>query len=180
VAGTVSLVLLPPTEAAAALLVVAGGAKVMGPHAARASLAAAGARVPELFVKVLGAAEMALGLLVIVQPTRAAVLLLAAAYGCFALFVVVLVRRGRRGLDCGCFGSARTEATLYHASLNALVCAICLAAAVAPPPSAGWVFDQAPLTAAALCAGIGAVAYAAYLAFTALQGAWGSYTAGGS
>jgi hypothetical protein len=62
--------------------------------------------------------------------------------------------------------------------LNAVALAVCLLAAAAPPRGPGWILARAPLTAVAICSGVGAAAYAAYLLFTAFPRAWRSYGSG--
>jgi hypothetical protein len=166
---------LPAAFAAGGLLIVAGVWKAVRPGPAQAALVTAGWRVPAPAVRLLGAVEIALGSAFVLRPGPATGTGAALAYASFALFVVRLLRRARGGVECGCFGPTSGEATAFHAWLNGVLCAVCVAAAVAPPPPASWVAGRAPLTAIALAAGLAAIAYATYLAFTLVPAAWGAY-----
>jgi hypothetical protein len=171
-----ALALLPAAYAAAGLLVVAGALKLGRPGSARAALATAGWGVPAPLVRSLGAAEIVLGAAFVLRPGVVTAAAAAAAYACFALFVVRLLRRARAGVECGCFGTAGGEASAFHVWLNGALCALCAAAALAPPPAPSWIAARAPLFAFALVAGIGATVYATVVAFAAVPRAWASYT----
>jgi hypothetical protein len=167
--------LLPAVAAAGGLLIVAGAFKAARPAATRAVLVAAGFRAAGPAVRLLGAAEIALGAALLLRPGRVDAALAAAAYACFALFVVRLLRRGADGVDCGCFGGAGGEASAFHLWLNVTLCAVCALAAAAPPPPLTWIAGLEPLTGVALLLGVAAIVYAAFLAFTLVPKAWGSY-----
>jgi hypothetical protein len=176
--STLALVLLPALTAAGLLLVVSGAIKVARPGPAHAALAAAGLVLPSWCVRALGAAEGALGVFVVLRPGATSALAAALAYGGFALFVARLRRIAGGDAGCGCFGADGGAATTYHALLNALVCGICVAAIVAPPPGPSWLLSRPPLEAAAFGLGTCAIAYACLLAFSAVPRAWRSYTPG--
>jgi hypothetical protein len=171
-----SAALLPAFSAAALLLAIAGVAKVTSPYLAQASLSAAGVRIPAVAVRLLGAGELAVGGAAFLEPTTFTAAATAVAYGGFCLFTVRLLRTtaGTR-VDCGCFGGAGSEASPVHLGLNAIAFAICIGATAAPPPGPDWVLARAPLTATAICLGVAAATYAAYLVFTAFPRAWRSY-----
>jgi hypothetical protein len=173
-----SAALLPAFAAAALLLAIAGAAKVVSPYPARGSLSAAGIRVPLVAVRVVGAGEAAVGAAALVEPGTVTALAAALAYGGFCVFTVRLLRATGGEVDCGCFGAAGSEAGPVHLVLNGVAFAVCLLAATAPPPGPGWVLAHAPLTTVAICAGVGAAAYASYLVFTAFPRAWRSYGSG--
>ena len=169
--------LLPLFGVACALLVAAGAAKSRSPSAARGALAAVGLTVPNPCIRLLGAAEIAIGGWAALRPTALTGGMVAALYGTFAAFVLASMRAGEAA-PCGCFGAADTEIGLMHAALNAVACAVGIAAAIAPPPGIGSVLDREPLVAMSLALGIAGAAFAAYLAFTAFPGAWRAYGAG--
>jgi hypothetical protein len=167
-------VLFPLFAVVCALLVGAGALKLRSPSAARA----AGLWVPSVAVRVLGAAEVAIGVGGAARPSTLTALPVALAYGAFAAFVLVLMRSGGTA-DCGCFGANGTEVGLVHAVLNAAACGLAFAAAFAPPPGIPWILTREPLIAAPLTLGMVAAAAAAYLAFTEFPTAWRSYGTGG-
>jgi hypothetical protein len=171
-------VLLPAFSAAAILLVIAGASKIASPYMAQASLSTAGLPAPLTGVRVLALAEAAVGAAALIEPTPLTAAAAALAYGAFCLFTLRLLRLADEGVDCGCFGGAGSEVGGVHVGLNAAAFAVCVAAALAPPPDLGWVFHRTPLTAIAVCIGTGAIAYASFLAFTVLPRAWQSYSRG--
>jgi hypothetical protein len=171
------VVLLPWIGVVCGVLVIAGVAKARSPASARDALSAVGLTVPAPVIRGLGVAEIAAGGGAAVWPTAATCALVAALYAGFTLFVLVSMR-APRGAPCGCFGAAETEVGLLHLALNVIACAIGVAAAIAPPRGIGWMLGRAPLTAAPLALGLAAATFAAYLAFTALPGAWRAYGSG--
>jgi hypothetical protein len=174
-ASITGLALLPAVFAAGGLLIVAGGWKAVRPAPALAALTTAGWPLPRPVVRSIGAVEIALGSALMLEPGPASAAGAAIVYACFALFVVRLLRRAHAGVECGCFGPTSGEATAYHVWLNSALCAVCALAAVVPPPPVSWVAGRTPLSAFALAVGLGAIAYATYLAFTLVPGAWNAY-----
>jgi hypothetical protein len=171
-------VLLPAFAAAAILLVIAGASKIASPYMAQASLSTAGLPAPLTGVRALALCEAAIGTAAVLEPSMLTALAAALAYGAFLLFTVRLLRMADEGVDCGCFGGAGSEVSRVHVTLNAAAFAVCVAAAIAPPPGPGWVFQHAPVVAVTVCVGIGAIAYASFVAFTVFPRAWQSYSRG--
>ena len=162
-----------------ALLVIAGAHKVLRPRAARESLALVGIPVPGPAIRALGAVEMALGAVAAGWPTVITGTLVAVAYGAFCVFVgVLLVRNPGEAADCGCFGGDEHTAGRLHLALNALACGIAAASTVAGAHGLGWVLSRSPLVAPSVVIGLLAATYAAYLAYTLVPRAWGSYGRG--
>ena len=162
-----------------ALLVTAGGHKILVPQGARDSLVLVGITAPTIAVRALGAAEVALGVVAAVRPTVFTAALVALVYGAFGGFVVLLlVRNPGRSVDCGCFGGAEHGAGRLHVALNGLACAVAAASAAVGAHGIGWLLGRAPLTAMSLLIGVLAASYAAYLAYTVVPQAWGSYGTG--
>jgi hypothetical protein len=160
-------------------LVVAGAAKLRSPSSARGALSALGLPAPNLAIRALGAAEIAIGGVAAFRPTALTAAMVAAIYGAFTAFVLVSMR-DRGAAPCGCFGAVETEVGPVHAVLNAVACAIGIAAAIARPRGIGWMLGREPLTAMALALGMAGATFAAYLAFTALPIAWRAYGTGRS
>src|SRR5690606_24134571 len=80
VGHTRGYVVLGPLHIASAVLILAGVSKVANPAAARGALGVLGMRWPAALVRMLGAAEVGLGVVVIVRGGRAPAALLAGAY----------------------------------------------------------------------------------------------------
>jgi hypothetical protein len=159
--------------------VVAGAGKLASPDGAHAALEAAGIRVPSGAVRVLGAAELAVGLVAICTPGTLTALLVALAYVGFAAFTVRLLRVAGGRVDCGCFGVSGSEVGKLHVALDVAAAAVAAVACLAPPPGAGWIAARSPGIAIPLAIGTLGAVYAAYLAFTQLGAAWRSYPAAG-
>lgn len=170
--------LLPAFAAAAILLVIAGASKIASPYMAQASLSTAGLPAPLTGVRLLALCEAAIGTAALIEPSTPTAVAAALAYGVFCLFTVRLLRMAGEGIDCGCFGGTGSEVSRVHVTLNAAAFAVCVAAAIAPPPGPGWLFHHAPVIAVTACIGIGAIAYASFLAFTVFPRAWQSYSRG--
>jgi methylamine utilization protein MauE len=168
--------LLPGFWVACALLIIAGAAKLRSPAAAVGALRTAGLRTPAVGVRLLGAAEIAIGAFAVARPSVASAATVAVLYAGFALFVLRLLH-SRDPAPCGCFGAAGPEVSRMHPGLNVAACAVATASALAPPPGIGWVLRQDPLLALSLAVGMAGAAFAAFLAFTALPAAWRAYEA---
>jgi hypothetical protein len=158
-----------------ALLVVAGLQKLRAPRRAVDSLRLVGLPARAAAVRVIGVAELSIGVVAALWPTALSASLVALAYAVFVGFLALLLRRAAGAADCGCFGDVEMPAGPIHLALDAAACLVAIVAAVNPPRGLGWVLTRAPLQAVALTAGICGAAFAAYLAFTALPGAWGAY-----
>ena len=115
----------------AVLLAIAGGTKVLTPAATAAALQ--GARLPSdaRLVRLLGLAEVALGVVVLTGGGVLPAALLCVAYITFAGFAW---RQSRKGEGCGCFGEATAPATTLHVAINVLGAALAALAVVWPPP----------------------------------------------
>ena len=125
-----------PYALACALLVVAGVSKVRRPSRARAG------------DRVLGAGEVALGVLAFAEHRLAPLVALS-----YAVFVVVAARAKARQRACGCFGGEERLPTTAHVALNAAL-AVSAAAAVtgdaAPTAYLGFTYAVLLATAAYL------------------------------
>ncbi|MCB0995683.1 MAG: hypothetical protein KDB21_11365 [Acidimicrobiales bacterium] len=132
-----------PFLIASLLVAVGGAAKVVAPTSTTRALAGVGVPTRAWMVRALGVTELALGALAAPIGGRILPGLVAVAYVCFALFVVVALRAGDRVASCGCFGSATTPPSRLHVAVN-LVCAgvAAVAAAADLDPLADVLADQ--------------------------------------
>lgn len=104
------------TWIASALLVLAGTAKVRWPSGTVDALAGAGLPARRWAVRMLGGAEVAVGVTVLTVGGTVPAATTAALYAGFAGFVVR--QRRRTGAPCGCFGEARTPVGAGHLVVN--------------------------------------------------------------
>ncbi len=168
--------LTPPFLLAAAVLLVAGVAKLRAPAGAVRALLTLGVPARAGHVRMFAAAEIALGAVCAVAPTRAGALALALLYGLFALITALLARRR---VSCGCFGEAQGDspASSAQAMISGMLAIVAAACALQAPHSVGWVLTRPVPTAAVLSVGIAGAAYAAVLAYTLLPQAWSAWSA---
>ncbi len=152
-------VLVGPYLAAATLLVLAGAGKVRDPMSLVRALRPLGLRPPAVGVRVLAAAEAALGVAALLTSARPVAAAVAASYAVFSGVVVVARARGGVLASCGCFGRLDTPATRLHAVLTAALAGVGAAMAVRPWGGLRALLADAPghgvpllLTAAALAA----------------------------
>jgi len=114
-----------PYLAAALLLLVAGVAKTRSPLSLVKALRAAGlpVRAPLLarWVRVIAAAEAAIGAAALAHPTRLLALGVAISYAGFTAFVLRALRSDSPLASCGCFGKLDTPPTPGHAVLTGLL-----------------------------------------------------------
>jgi hypothetical protein len=161
------------------LLAVAGARKIVVPRPTRESIALVRLRIPASVVRALGAAELSLAGIAAIWPTPVTTGLVALAYGAFCVFVLLLlVRHPGSAADCGCFGGADDGVGRLHLALNVLACGVAAAGTAVGVQGVGWVVGRSPLVAPSLIIGMLAASYAAYLAYTVMPRAWGSYGSG--
>jgi hypothetical protein len=122
-------ILAGPFVAAAALLALGGWFKVRRPEPTARALRNAGLGVFAPLARVLGAAELAVGLGALAFDTRVLPGLVAGSYLAFAAFVASSLARETPAPDCGCFGQTESPPTVVHLALN--LGAVAVAAAVA-------------------------------------------------
>lgn len=153
-----------PYLAAALLLVVAGAAKVRDPLPLVRALRSARLPAPVAGVRLLAAAEVALGLAAVLAGGRTTAALVAASYAVFTGFVLLARRRGGVLASCGCFGRADTPATTGHVLVTGVLALLAAVVAVAPigplhevlaaGPGAGLPLVLAVVTVAVLLHGV--------------------------
>jgi hypothetical protein len=170
----VSAALAPAFATVAALLVVAGATKVRNPLPARLALRAIAAPSGPVAVRVVGAAEIAIGALCLVRPDAIAAGLLTLAYVVFACFVWQLLRAGG-SVPCGCFGASLFEPSRLHVAMDLVAAAVALIAIASAPPAL-FAISSAPASEALVLATIAAATYLGVLAFTFVPELWRSWT----
>jgi hypothetical protein len=117
---------------AAGLVLIAGAAKVIRPTATSDALALSRVPAATHLVRLLGAGELALALVVFAVGGRLAFAALSLAY---AGFVVVAARQQRAGRGCGCFGAPTATVGPLHLVTDVVATVIAAAAAVLVVPS---------------------------------------------
>ena len=153
--------LAAPFLAASALLVGAGVPKLGDPMPLVRALRSTGLPAGRALVRVVAAAEVALGLWAIARPGALNAALVCAAYLVFTGFVALALKRGGVLGSCGCFGKADTPPTRSHLAVTGGLAVLAGAVALAPGRCA-WT-TEAP---AAL---VGTLALAGLLTFLAWQ-----------
>jgi hypothetical protein len=165
----------PMFATAAALVVLAGASKLRSREGTRAALSAVGLPGGEPIVLFIGAGEVALGLVCLASPGRAAAGCLAAAYLAFALVIALLLRLDT-AVPCGCFGAASFSASKLHLALDLLAAGVCLAAAAVGVPGLFTLADG--VQGVVLLLGVAGATYLSFLAFALVPQLWRSYGSG--
>ncbi|HEX7094411.1 MAG TPA: MauE/DoxX family redox-associated membrane protein [Acidimicrobiales bacterium] len=155
-----------PFTAAALLLIPSGAIKAIRPDATRRALRAAGLAGPRTAVRLLGVAELATAIGVIVAGGRWWAASVGLLYAGFTLFLVVALWRRAPVRSCGCFGEAGAEPSPLHVGIDAAAVAVAALALSDPLPASLDVVRDGGADAAVLIAGALVVAAGAYLAFT--------------
>lgn len=133
--GVVALI----TAIAGVVLAAAGITKVVGPGPAAQTLTAIGLRGTPTTARLLGIAEAAVGLGILVSTSWLAPAAGAIAYLSVSVAVVVLRRRSPT-TPCGCFGQWSEPPSMRHVvvtTTSAVVCAIAAATDTVAGPPAG-------------------------------------------
>lgn len=126
-----------PFLAISVLLAVAGVMKLYRPRFTAGALRGVGIPANETAVRLLGAAELAVGTWAVVTGGPAGAAAVGVFYVGFAVFVVVALRSGSPISSCGCFGSDDTPPSIGHLVLD--VMASLVAFWVALNPLGPWV-----------------------------------------
>lgn len=120
--------------AAALLLGIAGIAKVLHPAATQVALRTAGLPSARWAARGLGAAEVVLAAVTLAVGGRLGGAIVAVAYLGFAGFSARLLRVGRGGVSCGCFGGDDSPVTRLHVWLNVGLAAAAIVSVLDPGP----------------------------------------------
>ncbi len=168
----------PLVSVLAVVVMVAGAGKLRAPAAAADALRSAGLPAGALPARLAGAAEAAIGGLVLLAPSRPALALMAVLYAALGAFAVRLLLAAERAASCGCFGADAPPSPL-HAAFDAGAAVVAAGAAFRPPPGLPELAARAPLPGIALVAGCCAAAYAVTLVLGRLPGAFAAYRPSG-
>jgi uncharacterized protein YjeT (DUF2065 family) len=155
-----------PLVVVSLVLIAAGVAKALRPAPARQALGSIGLTVRADLIRVLGAAEVALGVSAAWCGGPVPAALVALAYAGF-LLISRRLSRGSADAGCGCFGSAGSRPGALHLWLNALAGA---GAAAGATTGGGGIVSLAGTPGAGVLAIAGCLLAAALLvaAFTVL------------
>jgi uncharacterized membrane protein YphA (DoxX/SURF4 family) len=169
----------PLVSVLAVVLMVAGAGKLRSPAAAADALRSAGLPAGAIPARLAGAAEAAIGALVLVAPSRPSLALMAVLYAVLGAFALRLLRAAEPAASCGCFGADAPPSPL-HAAFDAGAAIVAALAAIGPPPGLPELAARAPLPGVALVAGCCAAAYAVTLVLGRLPEAMAAYRPRGS
>ena len=148
-----------PLFIALGVLVVAGVAKTLRPSPTAAALSALSVPQPLIAARLLGVAEIILGLSAAIFGLPVLYGLVAAAYGAFTLFVLWALNGNQQVVSCGCFGHEDTPPTMGHVVFNAVAVAIAALAVTDPTTIADFdgTLAEGVLTVAAVALGVATV-----------------------
>ncbi len=167
----------PLVSVLAAVLVGAGLGKLRAPAAAADAMRAAGFHSGALSARLVGAAELGVGALALIAPSRPSLAAMAGIYALLGWFAARLLRRPEPVVSCGCFGADAPPSRL-HAGFDITAAAAAALFAVDPPSGLPELAARAPLAGAALVVGCCACAYAVSLALRYLPQAATAYSPG--
>lgn len=121
-----------PFVVAAALLALGGLFKVRRPAPTARALRAAGLAALAPAARLLGAAEVAVGVGALAVDSAVVSGLVAAFYLGFAAFVARALTQAAPVEDCGCFGAADSPPSVLHLALDAAAAGVAVAVALGP------------------------------------------------
>jgi hypothetical protein len=161
-------ILLPSLLTVAAVLVWAGLAKLRAPATAVGALREAGLPGGRAAVVALAAGEVAVGTACVLAPSRVIAAAVGLMYVAFALFTLRLMRVGRAGSSCGCFGEGGAPAHGGHVALNLLAAGLAGLALIDPPEGLVGLFGRNGWLGALILLTLGCAAWAIGLLYGAL------------
>ena len=157
-----------PFAAACVLLLIAGVYKLRRPEPTAGALRGVGWPSSLGLVRVVGAAELALGLAALLTSDRAIAALVGAAYTSFASFVAVALRSCSPIQSCGCFGEIATPPSMTHVLTNVVAAGTAVAVAIGGLPSLADVLHEQPNEGVPFVVLVGVTVYLVYLLLTEL------------
>ncbi len=166
----------PLLYVASGFLLISGVTKLRTPAPASSALRNASLPSAYFFVRLIGAAESAVGTLCLVNPSRTTSFALAGFYLSFAGFLTYLLKAKPEVQSCGCMGSREVPPSRLHIGLNVFggLVGVCAGVFHAPPL---WSVVQADLPASpALLLGCLGLGYFFWVAINDLPAAWTSYS----
>jgi hypothetical protein len=117
----------------AGVLAVGGVAKLVGPEATVPMLRALGLPPRPLVARLLGTAEVVVGVAALLLGGRVLAGLVALFFAAFTVAVLRL-RAGGEAVSCGCFGRSSAPPTLVHVAVDGVAALVALVAVVVDPP----------------------------------------------
>jgi uncharacterized membrane protein YphA (DoxX/SURF4 family) len=151
----------------ASLLAVGGVAKVLRPLSAVLAMRAIGLPSGTLLVRLLGIAEIAVAVWVILTAAPIAAALMGVAYLAFAGFVAVAMRSADRR-SCGCFGEASTPPGVAHIVVDLAAAMVSAAAVIGEVPSLSDMLSDGFFESALIVAGSALAVYLLIAVLTTL------------
>ena len=169
--------LAAPLFAAALMLAGAGASKVRRPTATAKALYAAGLPSASWLVRALGLAELAVGVGVLISPTRLATAAAGLLYLGFGAFLATLLLRRNAGASCGCAGAHEVPPSWLHVLLNLAAAAVAFAVATLPetPPGILAFASKQPFAGIPFVFGALLIAWLAGLVVTYVPTLFASY-----
>lgn len=121
-----------PVTAVMILLLIAGAQKIIDPSDTSGALRAARLPASPQLVRLLGFAEVGVGVVFLVWGGPIPVAMAAVLYAGFAWFVINALVRKLPIASCGCLGSTETPPTMVHVVMNTAAVAVLIAGVVVP------------------------------------------------
>jgi hypothetical protein len=160
---------------AGGLLVAAGVVKLARPLATARAMYAAGLPGGSTIVRVLGLAEVVVGVWFLAAPSPWTGAGLAVMYLAFAGFIGFLLIARPGTASCGCAGAGDVPPSAIHVLLNALAAAAAVGAALDPPASLVGTLSSLGAASVPFAIGLVTAAYLAAVAVTDLPPALAAY-----
>jgi hypothetical protein len=159
---------------AAELLLWSGGAKLLRPESTIQALRATRLPAGGLAVRLLGAVEVAAGVLCLAHPSTASEVLLSILYLGFSGFILLSLAAEIRPSSCGCFGSSNAPPSWLHVAVD-LLAAVSGFAVLTNPRELLDVARHTPFAGVPFLAGLVLAAYLTELVISTLPGLFFSY-----
>ena len=151
-----------------ALLVLAGAAKFRDPAPTIGAMRALHLPSSRMLVRIIGVAEIALGIVAGLTGQPIATALVALAYGVFTVFVGAAMRSGTDIQSCGCFGAVDTPPSWVHLIANASIMVIAILCAVGGTNSLPDQLSRQPLMGIPFVIVLGVLTYMTVVVLTVL------------
>lgn len=169
-------ILAPLLYIAAGFLLISGIAKFRRPTPTSSALRNAGFPSSVVVVRLIGAAEFAVGTLCLASPSRLLSFALGTLYLSFAAFLVYLLQVKPEAQSCGCMGSREVPPSRLHIGLNLFAGVVGFSAGFFHTLSLLSLIRAEPAVAPALLFGCLGLGYFFWVAINDLPSAWASYS----
>jgi Methylamine utilisation protein MauE len=125
-----------------ALLALAGVSKLLRPVPTAGALRIAGLPSSVILVRLLGMAEVTVGMAGFITGLPVWALAASLLYGSFAVFVIYALNRRLPISSCGCFGATETPPSALHVIVNVTAVLVLLGASMFPIGPWGGIGEQ--------------------------------------